>query len=474
MQEFFGCKIDMARVGDDRPISAEESLRILRIMQPKASPVPLTRVGGSGDGAYLLPDDFSGMAACFSPGVNNRKPFEDELADRYGIKSHMADKSSDVEKFSTPLKPGLQTFRKAWLDVDGGKDSVSLDDWVTELCPGSDDLLLQMDIEGAEYRNILATSPATLARFRIIVLEVHGLKHLNHPQVLRQVLGPFLEKLDAHFICVHAHPNNCCGEARIDAAGVKIPVVHELTFLRRDRFERTDKEQRHAPMLPHPLDVICNVPGKPPLFLEPFWSGGSRSPEVQARITEAEASYARREEATRTLAVDLVFGAAQAALRRAMRPRIAAPREVPAVDLAAGKRFRTARPYTGHSAEGVVTRRQPFFFHTAIQELPWITIDLGAPCVLSELVIENRTDHCRERAAVLLFAVHDDPDAAKRELLPVLVGPDFLAQNPSPCRTPLLGETARYLSIWSPMKTALHFSSVQVLGWPAENETGST
>jgi hypothetical protein len=151
-------------------------------MKPKPCPVPLIRVGGDKDGAYLLPDDLQGIKACFSPGVNNFKNFEDELLEKFGIISHMCDFSSDVEKFKTPLQPG-QTFKKKWLDVDDKKDSISLNEWVTELEPDSNqDLLLQMDIEGAEYRNILNTSESILQRFRIIVIELHGLGFVNDPK----------------------------------------------------------------------------------------------------------------------------------------------------------------------------------------------------------------------------------------------------------------------------------------------------
>ena len=120
-----------------------------------ARAVPLPRVGGNWDGAYLLPDDLKNIVACFSPGVSNVKRFEDELLDRYGIPSHMCDFTSDVRNFRTPLKDG-QTFRKLWLDVNGAKNSISLEQWVAEKSViRQGDLILQIDIEGAEYRNLL-------------------------------------------------------------------------------------------------------------------------------------------------------------------------------------------------------------------------------------------------------------------------------------------------------------------------------
>src|SRR5690554_7786815 len=51
----------------------------------------LLRIGGDADGSYLVPDDLHGVSACFSPGVNKIKYFEDYLTDRYGIECHMCD-----------------------------------------------------------------------------------------------------------------------------------------------------------------------------------------------------------------------------------------------------------------------------------------------------------------------------------------------------------------------------------------------
>ena len=85
----------------------------------------------------------------------------------------MCDFSSDLEKFKTPLIEGMQTFKKKWLDIDGDEDSISLEEWVKELSPDAcNDLILQIDIEGAEYRNLLAADTSTLNRFRIIIIEL--------------------------------------------------------------------------------------------------------------------------------------------------------------------------------------------------------------------------------------------------------------------------------------------------------------
>ena len=52
--------------------------------------VPLVRIGGEGDGGYLLPDDLKGIRKCFSPGVSTTAEFEKHVARTYGIKSFLA------------------------------------------------------------------------------------------------------------------------------------------------------------------------------------------------------------------------------------------------------------------------------------------------------------------------------------------------------------------------------------------------
>lgn len=266
--------------------SVQEMLDAFALLKPKPSSFPFTRIGENCDGSYLIPDDLDGIVACFSPGVNNFKHFEDILTDRHGIDCHMCDFSSDLENFRTPLKEGRQTFRKKWLDVRTEDDSLSLDDWVSECAPEGD-LLLQMDIEGAEYRNLLSTADATLSRFKIVVLEVHDLDQMRRALVLRNVIAPVLTRLAQFFTVVHAHPNNCCGDFAIPGTSVRIPKVLELTYVRTNGLTA----RRYTPMLPHPMDVSRNVLWNPPLFLGEDWLDGNRPLRSRIKMTADTARY---------------------------------------------------------------------------------------------------------------------------------------------------------------------------------------
>jgi hypothetical protein len=267
------------------------NMNLLSLMKPKPSPYPLIRIGGDRDGGYLLPDDLEGIEACFSPGVNNYKYFEDELTGVYGIRCHMCDYSSDESKFRSPLVSGMQTFDKKWLDIDGSPDSFSLGEWVQTYSPLGGDLLLQMDIEGAEYRNLLSSSTALLNRFRIIVIELHGLRAFLRKDLPSKEIGPLLLKLDQTHICIHAHPNNCCGEYLDEETGLNFPGVIELTLLRRDRFQ---VESLIPPQVPHPLDISRNARGKKPIYLNELWQHPyPRTLKSEIKVLEDELAYKR-------------------------------------------------------------------------------------------------------------------------------------------------------------------------------------
>jgi hypothetical protein len=269
--------------------------RLFGILLPKPSPFRLIRIGGNGDGAYLIPDDLRAIEACFSPGVNNIKTFEDELSLRHHVKAHMCDYSCNESDLKTPIISGFQTFQKKWLSPVANDNSITLHDWVLQSCSSSDsDLLLQMDIEGAEYGILMNLADGLLSRFRILVIEFHHLhRALYDPRVLYEVCLPTLEALSRNFTCVHVHPNNYCPHGHpIPNHSACMPEFLEVTFLRNDRFSLSSRNAFFPMMIPHPLD-IANVPDNPPMFLEAEWGSG-RSLRSSLKIASDKLHYSFR------------------------------------------------------------------------------------------------------------------------------------------------------------------------------------
>jgi hypothetical protein len=233
----------------------------LAIFFKKIRPVEyknLIRLGGDSDGGYLVPNDFEGIKECYSPGVSLISNFGNELS-KLGITCHMADFSVDGPALHNPLF----VFKKKFLGPINNDMFIRLDDWISETTISNDDLILQMDIEGAEWSVLASTHPIILKKFRIIILEVHSMDDLFDPLIFRQIDDVFT-LLKTDFEIVHIHPNN--SSQTIHCHGYSVPSVMEFTFLRRDRLKGLQRNYQ----FPHHLDAP-NDPSLPDYPLPDCW-----------------------------------------------------------------------------------------------------------------------------------------------------------------------------------------------------------
>lgn len=232
---------------------------LLKKLYPIASNKELIRLRSIADGGYLVPNDFSGIEACFSPGVGvSWSEFEKDCAD-LGMKIFLADRSVK----EPDAKNKLFHFTKKFIGAISNDEFMTLDNWVASSIPEKNsDLLLQIDIEGYEYEVFLSASEALMRRFRIIIAEFHQLDQLWSKPFFNFAGRTFDKILQTH-ACVHIHPNNCCGQIEID--GFTIPRVMEFSFLRSDRTPKTSYQK----IFPNPLDYD-NTPN-PPLELPKCW-----------------------------------------------------------------------------------------------------------------------------------------------------------------------------------------------------------
>ena len=231
---------------------------LIHSLRPVDSGTALIRLGPAGDGGYLVPDDLEGIQYGFSPGVSTESGFEADLATR-DIQVHLADLSVDH-----PAEANTRfTFEKKHLGSFTSDTLMTMDEWARKhLADYHGDLILQMDIEGAEFETLMNTSPELLARFRIMVIEFHYLHQLWNKPWFVHVARVFEKLLHSHSV-VHIHPNNCCGS--ISSKGLEIPRILEMTFYRNDRL----KQRSYCQTFPHPLDHDNTK--KRPLILPECW-----------------------------------------------------------------------------------------------------------------------------------------------------------------------------------------------------------
>ena len=232
-------------------------------MRPVQTRFPLIRIGSAHDGGYLVPDDLSGISACFSPGVEVNSSFELDLLQKTGIGSHLADYSVD----GPPANFQPKSFIKKFLGPNNNPIHTTLETWVKSQAeyPQGQDFLLQMDIEGGEYLTLVATPQELLRRFRIIVLEIHYVECWAHPLFFNTVEAMF-EKVLTDFHVVHNHPNN--HGALLNLNGFIAPQFFEITLLRKDRSPALD----YCREFPHPLDKAC-YQSRDELVLQQQWYG---------------------------------------------------------------------------------------------------------------------------------------------------------------------------------------------------------
>lgn len=225
--------------------------------------VEFERVGGAGDGGYLVPKDLDGIEFCFSPGVAECSDFEAYLADNFGVQCFLADAS--VER--PAVQRDLFDFEKKFLGPQTAGDYVALNDWMDAKLGQSlsDNGILQMDIEHAEFDVLASSDREYLSKFRIILVEFHAMDNMFFTPKFRKVQAIF-EKLLQDFVIVHLHPNNYRKAKWRKEIG--IPNVMEVTFLRRDRLAKMKSTQGLA--LPHPLDQ-ANSAEKPDYPMPEIW-----------------------------------------------------------------------------------------------------------------------------------------------------------------------------------------------------------
>lgn len=232
-------------------------LDTLGLLAPRPVGHGFVRLGSAQDGGYVVPDDLDGITDLVSPGVSDEIGFDLAALDRLGpdARAHLFDASVE----GPPVDDPRIRFTRLHLDSRTDEGVTTLADAVAGVdAPG--DLMLQMDVEGAEYRILQATPSSVLARFRVVLIELHHLQDLCLHSRLHDLRAALLLLHRTHVPC-HVHANNA--EGAFPVADQWIPRLLETTWLRRDRVRDgvpLTSEARRS------LDRDC-VPTRPGLAL---------------------------------------------------------------------------------------------------------------------------------------------------------------------------------------------------------------
>ena len=176
---------------------------IMAELQPVAlKNCTLQRFGSADDGGYLMCENLLGnLDAGYSYGVGRNDDWGCDVSRRYQVPVHQYD-------CFDPARPtcegGLYVFHNVCLGPRAEEKESrvfdTLESQITRNGHAGQQLVVKIDIEGAEWEALDAAPDALLASIPQLAMELHGYNDQRMLEVLR--------KLNRHFYLVNLHFNN--------------------------------------------------------------------------------------------------------------------------------------------------------------------------------------------------------------------------------------------------------------------------
>lgn len=219
----------------------------LHLLTPYDIDAPKIRIGPDCDGGYVLADLLHPSQTVISYGISDEYRFEAELAAR-GHRVVMFDHTIDGIHRSSPNmewhKEGLAgTY---CVESEGGFAAesrpelslYSIRDHLLRHAITDSNMILKMDVEGAEWAAISNIDRETLLRFDQIAIELHGFGSLRDG-LFRKVFRSAMENLNKYFTLCHVHANNVDGpDTYQEVTGYKVSCLVEATYVRTSLIKR--------------------------------------------------------------------------------------------------------------------------------------------------------------------------------------------------------------------------------------------
>ena len=188
------------------------------------------RYGKHNDGGYIMPVPRREDSVAYSFGIKDDVSWDLAMAD-LGISIFQYDHTISHLPVTHPL---FHFFRTGVGPVTSPNENLmSIDDMLA--ANGHRDhgnIIMKMDIQGAEWPSLNSLETETFLLFSIIVIEIHHLSRYALDQNFCATVNAVLGRINRSHQCVHVHANNYSPATFVD--GILIPGVFELTYIRRD------------------------------------------------------------------------------------------------------------------------------------------------------------------------------------------------------------------------------------------------
>lgn len=187
-------------------LSARRAL-FAEIQPVSLSNCTLERIGEPNDGGYLVCGNLlTGVQSGYSYGISGYDGWGCGISERLRIRMHEYD-CFDTRQPSCPT--GQLVFHPECIGPTHVDDGRSFDTLANQIAANGDagrNLIVKIDVEGAEWDAFLAADDATLARIDQLVVEFHLVDEPRYVDAVR--------RLKKHFEIAHLHFNNVACEPR--------------------------------------------------------------------------------------------------------------------------------------------------------------------------------------------------------------------------------------------------------------------
>jgi hypothetical protein len=187
------------------------------------------RLGGSSDGSYVtiepeLKNNNDGIAYSF--GISTSDPWSMEMAERgYNVFQY----DGTIE--NSPDNHPMIHFFKFMItgSPDTKPDEKNLKQILNDHGHHEKNIMLNIDIEGAEWDFFDSITKEEMLQFEQIIVEFHGFSLNDNDQEKMSIL----KKINETHQCIHLHGNNCAPVIILKDLNL-LPTVMEASYIRKD------------------------------------------------------------------------------------------------------------------------------------------------------------------------------------------------------------------------------------------------
>tara|TARA_R110000765_G_scaffold345308_2_gene435577 strand:+ start:5504 stop:6277 length:774 start_codon:yes stop_codon:yes gene_type:complete len=245
------------------------------------TPFTKIRLGGEGDGGYVVLDEICQMCdLVYSYGVERDVSFEKALAEKYGTKAILFDHTIE----GVPEENNKFTFVREGVASTKSENLDTLESHLKRF-GDTEHKTLKMDVEWGEWEVFNSISQELINSFDQIICEFHIIPveykgshspyFTNFHKSIYQQVNQFLfdkyktvlDKLQRDHYVYHVHVNNSLGHNLVN--GERIPNLLELSFVNKKYIEKPVPSKTKFPIdgldfpnktdRPDVLDIVWNT-----------------------------------------------------------------------------------------------------------------------------------------------------------------------------------------------------------------------